>query len=155
MDEVVPVAPRRTDTSRSSEMSCRRSRMSRSLPTRPRELIISLNVQRTLEGTRWAAGRLEGRGGDDAVQWHDGALLKVLRGSDSEGGGRWRARSKNHPTPRRRRNQLSPALAVRLRAVAWRVAERERTLDELVEESRQLQRALWQARKRAAEAKRA
>ena len=38
---------------------------------------------------------------------------------------------------------------------AARAAERERTLDELVEESRQLQRALWQARKRAAEAKRA
>lgn len=41
---------------------------------------------------------------------------------------------------------LAPGLAVRLRALAWRVAERERALDELVEESRHAARLVWLAR---------
>ena len=50
---------------------------------------------------------------------------------------------------------LSPALAVRLRAVAARVAHQERVLDELAQEGIHVARLAWQERKRAAEARRA
>ena len=50
---------------------------------------------------------------------------------------------------------LSPALAVRLRAVAARVAHQERVLDEMAQEGIHVARLAWQERKRAAEARRA
>ena len=50
---------------------------------------------------------------------------------------------------------LSPALAVRLRAVAARVAHQERVLDEMAAEGLHVARLAWQERKRAAEARRA
>ena len=50
---------------------------------------------------------------------------------------------------------LSPALAVRLRAVAARVAHQERVLDEMAQEGIHVARLAWVERKRAAEARRA
>ena len=53
---------------------------------------------------------------------------------------------------------LSPALAVRLRAVAARVAHQERVLDEMAEDGREAARAIraaWLEMKRSADARRA
>jgi len=49
---------------------------------------------------------------------------------------------------------LDAALASRLRALAWRVAERERVLDEIADEGLHVARLAWVERKRAAEARR-
>ena len=57
---------------------------------------------------------------------------------------------------RTRSSPLSPALAVRLRAVAARVAHQEDwVLDEMAAEGLHVARLAWQERKRAAEARRA
>ena len=52
-------------------------------------------------------------------------------------------------------SRTAPALAVRLRAVAARVAHQERVLDEMAAEGLHVARLAWQERKRAAEARRA
>ncbi|HXI49981.1 MAG TPA: hypothetical protein VNH84_00685 [Candidatus Saccharimonadales bacterium] len=49
---------------------------------------------------------------------------------------------------------LDAALASRLRALAWRVAERERVLDELADEGVGTARAAWAARMAVAGARR-
>jgi hypothetical protein len=51
-------------------------------------------------------------------------------------------------------SRTAPALAVRLRALAARVAHQERVLDELADEGIHVARLAWQERKRAAEVKR-
>ena len=45
-------------------------------------------------------------------------------------------------------SRVDAVLATRLRALAWRVAERERVLDELADEGVGTARAVWAARMR-------
>ena len=52
-------------------------------------------------------------------------------------------------------SRVSPGLAVRLRALAARVAHQERVLDEMAQEGLHVARLAWVERKRAAEARRA